>query len=243
MSSSTELRLKCASNSSQSGVGNITTPTGSIMPRDQDSSSVWILTNPHHRPGLLRLRTQSRSQPLTASVQGIYTCTISDSNGRNISINVGLYPPNFNSMLVKIQYIHAKSLSCHTEPPNITSLTYHKENRTMDCISTSSPATRVTWMKDGQPLTIDGSSQYSFSQTLTGRSTSTYLNVLSISETVQRVAGTYTCTVSNDLGSDSVYLEAVGEVQYHCSVLILHVGQSFSLSFLYLSSVCLSPLT
>ena len=104
MSSSTELRLECASNSSQSGIGNITTPTGSIMPRDQDSSSVWKLTNPHDRPGLLRLRTHSRSQPFTTSVQGIYTCTISDSNGRNISINVGLYPPNFNSMFLSCYY-------------------------------------------------------------------------------------------------------------------------------------------
>ena len=96
VSSSTELKLECASNSGQSGVGNIITPTGSIMPRGD--GSVWILTNPHHRPGLLRLRTQSILQPLTASLQGIYTCTISDSNGRDISINVGLYPPNFNSM-------------------------------------------------------------------------------------------------------------------------------------------------
>ena len=66
-------------------------------------------------------------------------------------------------------------------------------------------------MKDGQPLTIDGSSPYSFSQTITGRSTSTYSNVLSISETVG-VAGTYTCTVSNDIGSDSMEVAAVGEL-------------------------------
>ena len=104
VSSSTELRLECASNSSQSGVGNITTPTGSIMPHGAIDGSVWILTNPHDRPGLLRLRTHSKSQPFTASVQGIYTCTISDSNGRNISINVGLYPPNFNSMFLSCYY-------------------------------------------------------------------------------------------------------------------------------------------
>ena len=95
-------------------------------------------------------------------------------------------------------------------------------------------------MKDGQPLITDGSTPYFFSQTITNRSTSTYSNVLSISEAVQRVAGTYVCTVSNDLGSDSVDLEAIGEVQYHCSVLILHVGQSFSLSFLCLSVSSLS---
>ena len=63
-------------------------------------------------------------------------------------------------------------------------------------------------MRDGQPLITDGSTPYSFSQTITNRSTS---NVLSISEAVG-VAATYTCTVSNDLGSDSVEVVAVGEL-------------------------------
>ena len=71
----------------------------------------------------------------------------------------------------------------------------------------------MTWTKDGQPLATDGSSLFSFSQTITNRFTSTYSNVLSISESVTGVAGTYVCNVSNDLGSDSVELEAVGEVQ------------------------------
>ena len=100
----------------------------------------------------------------------------------------------------------------YTEFPSITSLTYDGGNRAIYCISTGSPATRVTWMKDGQPLTADGSSPYSFSQTITNRSISTYSNVLSISERVQRVTGTYTCIVSNDLGSDSMELVAVGEL-------------------------------
>ena len=65
-------------------------------------------------------------------------------------------------------------------------------------------------MKDGQPLTAS-TTQYFFSQTITNRSTSTYSNVLSISEAVG-VAATYTCTVSNDLGSDSVEVVAVGEL-------------------------------
>ena len=67
-------------------------------------------------------------------------------------------------------------------------------------------------MKDGRPLTTDGSSLFSFFQTITNKFTSTYSNVLSISESITGVAGTYTCTVTNDLGSDSVELEAVGEV-------------------------------
>ena len=113
---------------------------------------------------------------------------------------------------VSVLRVWVMSVYHYTEFPSIISLTYDGGNRAIYCISTGSPATRVTWMKDGQPLTADGSSPYSFSQTITNRSISTYSNVLSISETVQRVTGTYTCIVSNDLGSDSVEVVAVGEL-------------------------------
>ena len=82
----------------------------------------------------------------------------------------------------------------------------------MTCVSTGSPATTVSWMKDGQSLSIDGST-YQLAQTVTNRAASTYSNVLTVSETAPTgVAGTYTCTVSNDLGSDSDSVTAVGEL-------------------------------
>ena len=90
------------------------------------------------------------------------------------------------------------------DPPIITNLTYQEENRTLTCVSTVSPATNVSWMKDGQPLTTDGSSYYTLIQTVTDRASSTYSNVLTVSEGAPGgVAGTYTCTVNNELGSDS----------------------------------------
>ena len=102
-------------------------------------------------------------------------------------------------------------LSPTTEPPSITDLTYQEENRTLTCVSTGSPATTVSWMKDGQPLTIDGSI-YHLTQTITDRSSSTYSNVLTVSETAPSgVAGTYNCTVTNELGSDSSEVMAVGK--------------------------------
>ena len=66
-------------------------------------------------------------------------------------------------------------------------------------------------MKDGQLLTIDGST-YHLTQTITDRSSSTYSNVLTVSETAPSgVAGTYNCTVTNELGSDSSEVVAVGK--------------------------------
>ena len=98
------------------------------------------------------------------------------------------------------------------EPPNIIDLTYHEETGTLTCVSTVSPATTVSWMKDGQPLTVEDSTYYTLTQTVTDRASSTYSNVLTVSEEVPGgVAGTYNCTVSNELGSDSREVVAVGK--------------------------------
>ena len=51
--------------------------------------------NPSSRPGVLRLQTRS-VMSMTASDQGIYTCTIPDSNDNTFVFNVGLYPNGFN---------------------------------------------------------------------------------------------------------------------------------------------------
>ena len=95
--------------------------------------------------------------------------------------------------------------------PIIESLIYDEEDHSLTCVSTSSPATNVTWMKNDIPLFIDGST-YQLTQTVTDRATSTYSNVLTITERVPTgVAGTYSCQVSNDIGSDFEDVIAVGE--------------------------------
>ncbi len=55
-------------------------------------------------------------------------------------------------------------------------------------------------MKDGSPLVTDGTTAYSMEQTVTGRSTSTYDNVLTVGDSGSRF-GTYSCEVSNAIGS------------------------------------------
>ena len=64
-------------------------------------------------------------------------------------------------------------------------------------------------MKDG--LSIDDSTHYTHTQTVTDRASSTYSNVLTVSEGAPGgVAGTYTCTVSNELGNSTRGVVAVG---------------------------------
>ena len=92
----------------------------------------------------------------------------------------------------------------HTVPPRVTSLYYTSSttNVTFTCTSRNSPATTVTWMKDGDTLDIDGE-KYKTYQTVTNRRTSTYENTLVVDGVIENITGNYTCKVTNKFGSSS----------------------------------------
>ena len=88
--------------------------------------------------------------------------------------------------------------------PTIAALTVQQTSSssfTLTCTSTGSPATTVTWRRNGQLLTIDGNT-FEMTQTVTNRAASTYENVLIIDQPQANFAGnTVTCTVENSLGT------------------------------------------
>ena len=110
-------------------------------------------------------------------------------------------------------------------PPSITHLgfMYGSTSSTLTCISTGSPATNVTWMRDGQPLTLSGST-YQLTQTVANRKLSTYENVLIINcATPDIIGNTYNCTVVNALGKVSRTLTACKQsVHTLCVVYEMH---------------------
>ena len=98
--------------------------------------------------------------------------------------------------------------------PSITNplvFTHGSPSSTLTCTSTTSIATTVTFMRDGNAingLVRDGDSAivngvtYQLSQTLTNRTQSTYDNVLTITEPLSSLAGSnFTCQVENVLGA------------------------------------------
>ena len=91
--------------------------------------------------------------------------------------------------------------------PTVSSLTY--DTQTLTCTSTGSPATTVTWTKDGDTLTVDGTT-YSMTQNVTDRRTSTYENVLTLPATGD-ISGNYRCQVGNALGDSQMTLTVIGK--------------------------------
>ncbi len=88
--------------------------------------------------------------------------------------------------------------------------THSSSQFTLTCISSTSPPTNVVWTKDGTTLTMDGA-PYQHSQVMTDRYYSMYSNILTSTEDPDIAAGTYTCTVSNRLGSSSKSAVIVGK--------------------------------
>ena len=87
--------------------------------------------------------------------------------------------------------------------PNVTSLTFDDQSRTLTCTSTGGPATTVTWRRDGIVITLNATHQQT--KNLVDAVNGTYHTVLAIDPSVgqSELVGTYNCTVRNDRGESS----------------------------------------
>ena len=108
------LKLLCLSNSSQSGVGNITILNGTTL--SHGHTDIWRIGRPHNRPGFVRIANHYRSI-ITSEHQGIYSCTILDSNGNEFVFNFGLYPNGFTGNYKHTQYPPLTSMHLSQSPP------------------------------------------------------------------------------------------------------------------------------
>ena len=92
VTSGDRIQFACISNSSHTGVGEISGQDGRAL---NNSGDVRAIVSPSSQPGFVRFRAIN---DFTVGEQGIYTCTIPDSNGNNSVINVGLYPNGFDGV-------------------------------------------------------------------------------------------------------------------------------------------------
>ena len=91
---SERLMIECVSNSSESGLGSVIVPNQSIL-LPPARTDYWRIISPFRRPGVLRILNIDYGSLVTYTEQGIYTCSIPDSNGNEFVFNFGLYPEGF----------------------------------------------------------------------------------------------------------------------------------------------------
>ena len=159
--------------------------------------------NTFRLPGVYQARVCGK---LTTSTEGIYMCTLTNSSMMDQSVSIGAYLSTRSESLYNTYLIICYKL-LHTAAPVITvaisssslAAVVLGSSITLTCTSSGSPPDTFTWMKDGVPVTQS-----------TNITTVTYTNtvaVFSSSYTISNVSvsdnGTYTCTVTNPIGSDN----------------------------------------
>ena len=129
-------------------------------------------------PNMVRLnRRNDTSLPI-----GIFRCSILVARNITQDIYIGVYPIGSGEGVV-----HVKDLILD------------ESEQALLCISIGGPPTTVYWMKDSQPLNIDGPT-YKQRQIIANASNSTYITTLFIhpvNHDQTKVIGNYTCKVSN----------------------------------------------
>ena len=113
--------------------------------------------------------------------------------GDNISQFLPAATPTITNPLVFTQGSPSSSLNCTTTTSIATNVTFMREGNAINGI-----------VRDGNSATVNGVT-YQLSQTLTDRAQSTYDNVLTITEALSSLAGsTFTCQVENALGVSAI---------------------------------------
>ena len=90
---------------------------------------------------------------------------------------------------------------------------YNRASQTITCTTSGGPATDVTcnWFKDNEKITVTSSGGlYKHSQVISNTTSVTYENRLRIVDKSSKVAGTYTCEVTNPIGSTNGSLRIQG---------------------------------
>ena len=116
-----------------------------------------------------------------------------------------------------------------TDAPNVTSFQRANSttNFTLNCTSTNSPATNVTWLRNGNTLQAN-EAKNRFYQSVTSRQNSTYQNTLVVDDVIENVIGNYTCNVTNRFGNSNSTLTIRGKlIAYLYLVAIQFILNSF----------------
>ena len=143
-------------------------------------------------------------ETFTTTEEGVYSCIIMNSLMMEQTMRVGVYFSGRSESLDNM-YPITSLLSLYTaapmiDPPSSSTVTVVVGSPlTLSCTSRGSPPDTFTWRKDGTPI--------SPSPSVTTVSHTDSMAVFQSDYTINSVttsdSGTYTCTVTNPIGSDS----------------------------------------
>ena len=200
---------------------------GNMLPKHGTlCSSDVILVRPG--PSTAGVINMFQCGAFSTTIEGIYTCTMMNSSMMNQSVRFGVYFSVRSESLdlyvctVYIQSLnHLSSLNVAVpviDTPSSSTVTVDiGSSLTLSCTSRGSPPDTFTWRKDNDPTVLQSTSITVVDYTSTS---AVFRADYSIDSVTISDSGTYTCTVTNPIGSDSAIITVIGKLLiYDCVVI------------------------
>ena len=177
---------------------------GNMIPNGgQCSSGIQVIPG-GNAAGVINIR---QCQVFSTSEEGIYTCTMMNSSMMNESVRLGVYLTGRSESLDIYIYIpslnHLSSL--YTAAPMIDTPSSSNvtvtigSSLTLSCTSRGSPPDTFTWRKADDPtVLLSTTTPVTYNDNSAVFHANYSINSVTISD-----SGTYTCNVTNPIGSDS----------------------------------------
>ena len=153
----------------------------------------------------------------TSTEEGVYSCIMMNSSMMNQTMRVGVYFSGRSESLDMypitslLTIFHLSTAAPMIDPPSSSTVTVDVGSPlTLSCTSQGSPPDTFTWRKDSGPIV-----QSTSITTVTRTDTSAVFRAdYSINSVTTSDSGTYTCTVTNPIGSDSetITVNVVGKL-------------------------------
>ena len=200
-----------STNSSANGLLGGLYFNGTMIPNSDESvscSSDVILVSPGRTTA--GVTNFHQCGEFSTSVEGIYTCTMMNSSMMNQSVRFGIYfSGRSESLDLYIPSLNHLS-SLYTAAPVIDPISSNtmrinfSSSLTLSCTSQGSPPDTFTWRKDNGPVLQSTTTPVTYNA-----NSAVFRADYSIASVTTSDSGTYTCTVTNPIGSDSANIRVV----------------------------------
>ena len=156
--------------------------------------------------GIAGVTNFHQCQTFTTSNEGVYTCAMMNSAMVNESVRFGIYLSTRSESLHFYNYIpslnHLSSLytvAPMIDTPSSLSVTVNVgDTLTLSCTSQRSPPDTFTWRRDNGPVLQSTTTEVTYNP-----SSAVFRSMYSKNMATTSDSGTYTCTVTNPIGSHS----------------------------------------
>ena len=180
---------------------------GSMIPNSDESAScgsdVIQVRSGSGIAGVINIR---QCEAFTTDYEGVYTCTMMNSSMMNESVRFGVYftrrSRSFDFYIPSLNHLsslYTAAPMIDTPSSSTVTVTIGSSLR-LSCTSRGSPPDTFTWRKDDDPTVLQSTSITAVDHTSTS---AVFHAKYSINNVTTSDSGTYTCTVTNPIGSDS----------------------------------------